>query len=388
MLSLGTGLAAPVLPIFARSFNVSFGVASLVIIARMVGATASTIPTGYLVDRIGRRRILLIGPIIAALASFLTASAQSFPQLLVYRFLAGWGQQMWMISRLTVVADTTTTGERGRQIASMVGVSHAGALMGPALGGFSAAIAGIRAPFLIHGVLAAIAIIPSFGLIRETSPVLAAANRDTPGQSAPKSSYSYAALLTGPVLLLFVAQLLANLIRGASGQGGGGPLFLYAAYAYDAGPALLGTLGTIGAVLGLPLIFLAGSLMDKFGRKAAVVPGTLLLAAGLFFLAVSAYFKWPIESFMAGFLWTNTTVSLMSGSMQTMGSDVAPPQARGKFFGLQRLVGEAGMLLSPISFAVLAELVNYTVAFAFLGFVGIATVLWISIMIKDTRIPA
>ena len=177
MLSLGTGLAAPVLPIFARSFNVSFGVASLVIIARMVGATASTIPTGYLVDRIGRRRILLIGPIIAALASFLTASAQSFPQLLVYRFLAGWGQQMWMISRLTVVADTTTTGERGRQIASMVGVSHAGALMGPALGGFSAAIAGIRAPFLIHGVLAAIAIIPSFGLIRETNPMQAAARR-------------------------------------------------------------------------------------------------------------------------------------------------------------------------------------------------------------------
>ena len=78
----------------------------------------------------------------------------------------------------------------------------------------------------------------------------------------------------------------------------------------------------------------------------------------------------------------------MSGSMQTMGSDVAPPQARGKFFGLQRLIGEAGMLLSPISFAILAELVSYTAAFAFLGFVGIATVLWISIMIKDTRIPA
>ena len=212
-----------------------------------------TIPTGYLVDRIGRRRILLIGPIIAALASFLTASRTILPP-------APGVQVPGRLGSADVDDQPTDRGGRHHDHGVRAAVrspawwawSHAGALMGPALGGFSAAIAGIRAPFLIHGVLAAIAIIPSFGLIRETNPMQAAANRDTPGQSAPRSSYSYAALLTGPVLLLFVAQLLANLIRGASGQGGGGPLFLYAAYAYDAGPALLGTLGTIGAVLGLP----------------------------------------------------------------------------------------------------------------------------------------
>ena len=37
ILSLGTGIAAPALPIFAKSFGVSFGVASLVLIVYSVG---------------------------------------------------------------------------------------------------------------------------------------------------------------------------------------------------------------------------------------------------------------------------------------------------------------------------------------------------------------
>ena len=394
ILSIGTGIAAPVLPVFAKTFNVSFGVASLIVIVQMVGGAASTIPTGYLVDRFGRRRVLLAGPLLTAVSSFLVATARSFPQLLVYRFIGGWAQQMWMLSRLAVIADTGARRERGRQINGMQGLQRIGSLVGPALGGFTAAAVGIRVPFIIHGVLAILAIIPSFTLIRETNPgrpagaprsSVAPVDAEAPAErSKPtSSSYSYRELLVAPVLVLFAAQILANIIRGTGGQGGGGPLFLYAVYAYDTGPATLGVLATMGAIIGVPLVFFAGYLMDRYSRKAGVVPGTSLMGAGMLFLAASAYFGWSFVTFIGGFIWANAAVSLMSGSMQTMGSDIAPPHARGKFFGVQRLLAEVGSLLSPVSFALLSETVNYTTAFLFMGAIGLLASFWIMVMIKS-----
>ena len=88
-LAVGTGIIIPVLPIYAKSFNVTFEVASLVIIMQQLGVTLSSLPTGLLLDRIGRRRVILAGPILLSLSSFLTVIARSFPELLVYRFIGG-----------------------------------------------------------------------------------------------------------------------------------------------------------------------------------------------------------------------------------------------------------------------------------------------------------
>src|SRR5688572_30060689 len=137
--ALGNGIAAPALPVYAKSFDVSFGIAALVIIVYDVGGAVITIPTGYLMDRFGRRKVLLAGPILVAISSVLVAMAQSFPELLVYRFIGGWARQMWMLSRLTVIADQGAKESRGRQITGMIGFEGIGRLLGPAVGGFVAA---------------------------------------------------------------------------------------------------------------------------------------------------------------------------------------------------------------------------------------------------------
>ena len=54
VLSLGTGIIAPVLPIYAKSFDISFGIASLALIVYQVGSLVATFPTGYMLDKIGR----------------------------------------------------------------------------------------------------------------------------------------------------------------------------------------------------------------------------------------------------------------------------------------------------------------------------------------------
>jgi MFS family permease len=68
----------------------------------------------------------------------------------------------------------------------------------------------------------------------------------------------------------------------------GGTLLLYATYAYNAGPQLLGGLATTTGIVGIPITLSCGYLMDRFGRKTTMVPGFVFIFLGLMFLASSA----------------------------------------------------------------------------------------------------
>ena len=87
--ALGYSIATPAIPVFAKSFDNGFTVASLVIVMHALGGLIAAVPSGFLIDRLGLRPVLLIGPLLMALSSILAALAGSFTQLLAYRFIGG-----------------------------------------------------------------------------------------------------------------------------------------------------------------------------------------------------------------------------------------------------------------------------------------------------------
>jgi MFS family permease len=379
ILSLGYSIATPAIPVFAKSFDTGFGVASLVIVVHALGGLIAAVPTGFLVDHLGRRPMLFAGPVLMAAASVLTAVAQSFPELLVYRFLGGGAMEMWRQARLAMIADVSKSRRRGRQMSGMVGTEGAAKLMGPAVGGALAAWS-IRTPFLVHGALAFLAIVPSFFLVRESAPV---GNKDA--DKTKKDGLGTRALL---VMMLdakyrgfFAAQFFASMTRGLLW---GGTLLLYAVYAYDAGPQLLGGLATTTSIVGIPITLSCGYLMDRFGRKTTMVPGFVCMALGLMFLASSAQWHWSLASFLAAVIWTHAGQSVTAGSMQVLGSDMAPAVARGRFFGFWRLIGEIGGLVSPALFALMAEQIAYSAAFALFALCSLATAALLTFSVKET----
>jgi MFS family permease len=127
--------------------------------------------------------------------------------------------------------------------------------------------------------------------------------------------------------------------------------------------------------------------MDRFGRKTTMVPGFVAIALGLIFLASSADWQWSLTSFIVGFFWVHAGHSITSGSMQVVGSDMAPAAARGRFFGFWRLVGEIGALVSPALFAVVADHVAYSAAFALFGLCALATAGLLSFSVRETAAP-
>ena len=296
VLALGVGIALPAIPTLARSFHVSFGLASGVITAFLIGNVLGTIPTGWLIDRFGRRQIMLVGPLLTSAMAFLVVVAHSFPELLVLRLVDGFAAQMWLIGRLSGISERAQPNQRGRQVNWMFSMDSTGRLTGPLAGGFIAASFGLRAPFVAYGFLALVALIPAFLFVQDTRP-----HRLEPsGAGVPHKRPSIRAIVL-PRLVYFAVAFFANMARGPISA----DLFhLYAAYTYHLGPQQIGFLATGASSLSLPLGFLSGWMMDCFGRKKLLVPGFTGVTVTMILLALSAFLHLPLSWYVAFFLMT------------------------------------------------------------------------------------
>ena len=368
ILALGVGIALPAIPTLAKSFDVGFAEASGVVTAFLLGNLAGTIPSGWLIDRVGRRPVMIAGPLLTALSAFLVVFSHSFPQLLILRFISGFAAQMWLMARIAAISHGASASQRGRLVTWMFGMDMSGALAGPVIGASIAVAWGPRAPFAIYGALALLSLVPTI-LFATDTPRDAKAKHSLARSPAPKLSWKQIIM---PRLPYFGVSLFAGLTRGPLGAD---LLHLYAAFAYHLGPAAIGALATGAALLALPLNFLSGWILDHFGRKRSMLPGFGGVAVTMIALAVSAYLHLNVVWYVSFFYLLVIATSMTGGSVQTMGADVAPAQARGAFLGMWRFVGQGGTALSPIIFALLADQLSYGTAFVFIALTASVVVL-------------
>lgn len=359
ILALGTGVAVPALPTLAKSFGVSFGLASGVVTMYLLGNLAGTIPSGWLVDRFGRRPVLIGGPLLSAAMAFLVAGAQSFPELLVLRFFNGVAAQMWIVARLAAISVNAEPGQRGRLVSWMFGMDSTGRLAGPVLGGFIAYEWGTRSPFIVYAALALLALVPTVLFAKDNTPRVARSEKKADAAGASKISLREIVL---PRAQYFGVAFFAGLTRGPLQAD---LLYVYAAFAYALGPRPIGYLATSASVLSLPIGFIAGWVLDRFGRKRTMVPGFGGVSISMTALALSAFLHLSLAWYVPLFLCGVALQSFTGGSVQTVGADVAPPEARGTFLGIWRFASQGGAALSPIIFAVLSDTVSYASAFLF-----------------------
>jgi MFS family permease len=185
-----------------------------------------------------------------------------------------------------------------------------------------------------------------------------------------------------PRLAYFGVALFAGLTRGPVQAD---LLHLYAAFAYHLGPREIGYLATGAAVISLPIGFIAGWMMDYFGRKHTMVPGFTGVVIAMAALAASAFWHLTLTWYVALFFLGVALQALTGGSIQTVGADVAPPEARGTFLGLWRFTGQGGATLSPIAFALLADQVSYGSAFLFVAASAAAVAFLLIRYVPETR---
>ncbi|HEY3315383.1 MAG TPA: hypothetical protein VGL40_08955 [Bacillota bacterium] len=118
-----------------------------------------------------------------------------------------------------------------------------------------------------------------------------------------------------------------------------------------------------------------------------VVPGFALLGVALGFMALTTFIRVPFSTFLVTMVLVYKAQGLTSGSMQTLGSDIAPPHARDLFFGIWRLVSQTGKFLSPTVFAWLSAVSGDLAAFAFLSVTAGPAAGLLGFQVKETLTP-
>ena len=89
---------------------------------------------GRLVERFGRRRVMIAGSLLAGLAGFLCATVNSLPPLLLLRGIAGIGEAAVFVAAATLVADLAPP-DRRAEAASYFSVAVFGGIgIGPVIG--------------------------------------------------------------------------------------------------------------------------------------------------------------------------------------------------------------------------------------------------------------
>ncbi|MEO8683362.1 MAG: MFS transporter [Devosia sp.] len=161
--SLGISIANVVLPSLATSFAASFQDVQWVVIAYLLAVTTLIVSAGRLGDMFGRRRLLLIGIGLFAIASAVCAIAPNLWTLLAGRAVQGMGAAIMMALTVALVADAVPKERTGSAVGLLGTVSAVGTALGPSLGGALLAWFGWPAVFVFMAVTAAITLV--FGVL-------------------------------------------------------------------------------------------------------------------------------------------------------------------------------------------------------------------------------
>jgi MFS family permease len=339
---LGFGAIVPVLPLYAQSFDVSASAVGLTIAVYGLARFAVATPAGRLADRLGRRPTLALGGLVSALGNVWCAAAASYPEFVAARFVAGAGAGLILTAGQIVLADITTPEHRGRTIAIYQAVFIFAVGIGPFPGGLLAEHLGLAAPFAAYGIAGALSGAVAWFAVAETRDLAQARGR---GALGPRPSFAAQLRL----LTRQVGYVLVCLVSFMNAVARTGALFnivpVLGSLRLALSVAEIGFGLALGSVIGLLAAYPAGMLVDRFGRKAVIVPATLLSGLSMLLFCVAPTYAW----FVAACLLWGLASSIGSAAPAAYAADSAPAGMNATTMSTFRMIGDSGYVVGPIA---------------------------------------
>ncbi|WP_006245768.1 MFS transporter [Mycolicibacterium tusciae] len=314
VVALGYGVVSPVLPEYARHFGVSISAATFVITAFALMRLAAAPPAGWLVQRLGERRVYINGLLIVAVSTAVCAFAQTYWQLLLFRSLGGLGSAMFSVSSLALMIRISPQDARGRVAGLFSSGFLIGSVGGPVLGSLTAGL-GLAAPFAIYGAALLVAAAVVFFSLR-CSTVAAPEESAEPPVSLREVLRHRA----------YRAALLSNFATGWAAFGlriALVPLFIVDVLGRSTGVAGL-ALATF-AIGNVSVVIPSGYLSDRIGRRKLLIVGLMAAAMSTSLLGVtSSLVIFLVIAYVSG-----AATGIFISPQQAAVADIVGNQARG-----------------------------------------------------------
>lgn len=355
--SFSETMLIPVLPLYVASFEVNYGVVGLVVAMDSIGRLLGDVPAGMLLRRMDRKHVMMIGVACVMLTTMLLFFAPSIYIAAALRLVAGMGTALFNVSRHAYVIDAVSLSKRGRAIALFGGVHRVAKVGSPIFAGFVAAEFGIRAPFLVHGLTGA-AVLSLLWIYVSNLPPTVRIDTRHPHLFNTLQNHRYEFITAG------LGQVLVQMIRNGTAI----IVPLYGADILNLTIDQIGLVIGIAAVLEMMMVIPAGIVMDRLGRKYAIVPTFIIQGTGMLLIPLTTGFFGLLAAVsLIGF-----ANGLSSGTMMTIGADLAPNESRGEFLGVWRLIGDTGFAGGPLVVGGIADVLALTTAALVLACVGFA----------------
>lgn len=357
VIMLGSSVIAPVLPLLAQEFGVSYAGAGALVSAFALGRIPFDFIGGALVDRLSPRLVAGGGAAIVTVSALLSVWASDFHVFLWYRLIGGIGSALFVITAMALLARTVSPQRMGQAMGFYQSMLLLGVAFGPTVGGISASLFdSLRAPFWAMAILSLVVTVmcfrwvtefPSFAHNLQGTALQQETTRAVVLTLLQDRTFRFVCILT---LLLFGVRsgMMQNLM----------PLFAQEKLGLsETGTGVIQSLSSLGNFF---VLWHAGRLLDRAGRRR-----------------VTLVSLWATALVVLGFAWATTPLSLAAASIAfgivagylgpapaAVIADIAPKGSAGAVMGLYRMCGDIGLLLGPISVGWAAEQLGFALAFA------------------------
>jgi len=331
---MGVTIISPVLPQYALFFSIPVALVGWAISAFALARVVTDIPAGFLADRFGRKKIMILGLVLIILSATGAGLADTYVWLLFARVVGGVGSALYMTAATTWVAQVSAGKARGRYMSVYTGLLLAGTVFGPPIGGYTAARFGLNAPFFTWAALGVASLIA-------TIPLKEPADSSQAKRSEMRIKDVLGVLSNHPFMLVNCAVLALFFLRlGVQST----LVPLYADLNLGLSEERIGILLMVAAVATAASTFPAGWLSDRVGRKRPVM--ACLFLSGIAVLLI------PSQESLAGLMGILAFYGLatgLQGSIAAWPADVASKGKLGISMGVYRVMVDIGMVLGPIT---------------------------------------
>ncbi len=354
MVAFGFGVILPLLPFYALSLGAQpFELGILTAVFALMQLIFGPF-FGKLADKIGRRKVLLIGTAGFAASYIVFAFADSFEMALLARAIEGFFAAGIFPACLSLLSDFTTEQQRGKAMGLMGMTFSLGFIFGPAIGGLAASFS-VRDAFFLSAGLSLLNFAWIFFRLKE--PVEKDESKDI-----AKQEVSLLEHLSSPLLFLFLSSMMITFMIG----GLDATLALYTSEKLGFTATEIGLIFTYVGFLIMIMQFVSGGLVNRFGEVRLVQGGLALSGLGFFLLYFTS--DWislllPLAVFVAG----NALVFPSVNSLITK----KVTGKRGAVLGLNTSFSAAGQVVGPLFGGFLFGIDHV------LPFLGLAIVIWV-----------